>query len=368
MLSGELWPAHPKPLPDELLSCWYIRTALANGRKLLSFTELAGSRAGLWWRDVDLSLRQELLETLARRTGTPLERAQQTTLADYEGYLYEQYNPAGFSPWILSARVRNYSRRGLGTQYCPECLAEDPVPYFRRRWRLAWVTVCPKHQRLLSETCPCCGVAVAYHRLYVGRNLRLSGDVPMSICYSCGMDMSAGQNHAPKDSSSQRDEWFLRKRVSRPSAEPPNTLPLALKYQVFLERILEQGWFEWEGRPGYSHQYFDVLDGLVRLLQSKGVGEKFRQGIHRLSGLPIPLPERLHRARIIELLPVWERLELMVLAAWVMEDFDWRTVAICQEMRIAFSHLTVFFRRYRDVPFWFAPHLERVQVQLSPGE
>lgn len=40
MTHGELWPAHPRPLKDELLSSWIVRVIQANGIKLQTLSRM----------------------------------------------------------------------------------------------------------------------------------------------------------------------------------------------------------------------------------------------------------------------------------------------------------------------------------------
>ncbi len=59
-----------------------------------------------------------------------------------------------------------YLRTG-GSRYCPQCLA-DSDGIWPLRWRMAWVFSCPRHARLLRDTCQECG-GVQRVNLYVGR-------------------------------------------------------------------------------------------------------------------------------------------------------------------------------------------------------
>ena len=54
-LSGTLWPAHPKPLPDELLSSWMVRIAGQHGLKLHTFASAVWPGISIWNRDIDRS-------------------------------------------------------------------------------------------------------------------------------------------------------------------------------------------------------------------------------------------------------------------------------------------------------------------------
>ena len=39
---------------------------------------------------------------------------------------------------------------------CPWCLQGDAEPYFRRQWRLTFVTLCPQHRCQLLDRCAAC--------------------------------------------------------------------------------------------------------------------------------------------------------------------------------------------------------------------
>lgn len=75
-----------------------------------------------------------------------------------------------------------------GLHYCPNCLAEDKEPYFRRKWRLTFVTICENHHRVLHDRCPCCGAAVNFHRNELG-DYRNFAPASMTLCYSCNFDL-----------------------------------------------------------------------------------------------------------------------------------------------------------------------------------
>ena len=46
-------------------------------------------------------------------------------------------------------------------QFCPTCLREDEVPYFRQSWTLATRVSCFRHGRRLRDRCPSCGQSLA---------------------------------------------------------------------------------------------------------------------------------------------------------------------------------------------------------------
>jgi hypothetical protein len=189
ILTGELWPAHPHPYRDELLSSWLVRVAHANGLKVQTFcAQEFGNDHQLWNRDIDRLAPAWLIERMSAKTGTPLTRVWETTLLGYEGKLYDKYHPAGQLRWILPLQIYHRKRRGYGLQFCPKCLVEECEPYYRRSWRVALYTFCPKHDVMLGDRCPSCGNGVAFHRLELGKPNLIDGP-SLQCCWFCGFDL-----------------------------------------------------------------------------------------------------------------------------------------------------------------------------------
>jgi hypothetical protein len=124
-LSGGFWPAHLQPKPDELLSSWIVRLAIAHGQKLHTFCSITWPRKSIWNRDIDKSADVEIVRVLSRKTATHIKRAWATTLASYEGVLYEKHTRFGPAAWIMPVGIYHRKRMQFGLQYCPICLAED---------------------------------------------------------------------------------------------------------------------------------------------------------------------------------------------------------------------------------------------------
>ena len=150
------WPARPRPLPDELLTSWIVRLASAHDIKPHALTALTWPGTPIWNRDFDVSPDERVLDDLAVRTQLPPEVVRRTCFAEFDGVLYEARHQVGKNRWVLPAGMYNRNRKAYGLQYCPECLSEDPEPYFRRAWRLACITVCVRHDRALRDRCPKC--------------------------------------------------------------------------------------------------------------------------------------------------------------------------------------------------------------------
>jgi len=189
MLSGLYWPAHPHPFADELLSSWLVRIAHANGLKVQTFCQHEfGLNHQVWNRDIDRLGPEWLLQRLAEKSGLTMKEVWAHTLLPYQGWIYSHHQLSGQLRWILPLHIYHRKRQGFGLQYCPVCLEEDHEPYFRRAWRVALYTFCPKHQILMHDRCPACGHGVVFHRLELGHRQQTEGS-KSCFCSECDFDL-----------------------------------------------------------------------------------------------------------------------------------------------------------------------------------
>ncbi|TDM08360.1 MAG: hypothetical protein C4K60_02535 [Ideonella sp. MAG2] len=197
-LTSPLWPIRYKPLPDELLSSWLVRLAHGHGMKVQTFCNLLfGNQLQVWNRDIDRLAPPWLLDSLVLHTGTPPEMAFGTTLRVFEGIVAPKFKLSGIVQWVQSMKMYHRKREGFGLQYCPACLRCDPVPYFRKTWRLSLKTFCVTHQCRLLDVCPDCSAPVSFHRLDMGRP-EAGVDLPLCTCHDCGCDLASAPIKPPE--------------------------------------------------------------------------------------------------------------------------------------------------------------------------
>jgi hypothetical protein len=360
-ISGHLWPVHLKPLPDELLSSWIVRLAAAHGLKLHTFCTLAWPRKQIWNTDIDKHADDEFLRVLVEKTATPWERARETTLQAYEGVLYETHNPHGNTRWILPLGIYHRQHRSPGLQFCPQCLAEDPEPYFRRSWRLACTTICVRHDTALLDRCPECGATVNIHRGERGDRNKWIPD-PITYCHACRFDLAlAADAH---EAATMQECAYQRE--------------LECSQQRQLAKHLRDGWVRIPNHgPVHSHLYFTGLRQLVRLL----AGGKTQHSFHGTKG------RRFHRAvcqrygvepftvsfapgaKDVERLEVTDRRRVLSLALLLLTDWPDGFVDVCEEEGVWSSTL---LRDMRSAPFWYSnvvhEYLERSTYHASMEE
>ncbi|MDM0007482.1 TniQ family protein [Variovorax sp. J22G73] len=188
-----LWPFHFKPLEDELLSIWLIRLAHAHGYKVEQLcTLLLGRGRRLWNSDIDKFQPPHLRWALKRVTGITDAQLNAASLHSFEGYISEYFNAHGSSRWIVPLHIYHRRRKSPGLCYCPACLTSSSIPYFRRAWRLSFITVCPQHRVELLDSCPSCTAPLAPHRVDIGPDGFEPGPKRIVYCAQCGNDLRKG--------------------------------------------------------------------------------------------------------------------------------------------------------------------------------
>ena len=319
-IDASLWPYHPKPKPDELLSSWIRRTADGHGQLQYAFCHTVWPGRQILTRDIDLVADGVILTTMAEKTATSCDAAFSTTLAAYEGWLYERHYPRGRTKWILRSGVRSRNWRNAGLQYCPVCLATDESPYFRRTWRLALWAACPIHSKVLLDRCTGCGTHVMPHR-----------SPEMCLCWNCGFD--------------------LRTAPTEPADFP--ALVLHRRHQT----ILSRGWAQLgEAHFASSHLYFDLVHQVMKTLSTGQRSARLREVVaSRWGGNPRPFVFP-HVVCEVEALGSADRHRLLALAARVLEGWPFRFVGAYAEARVWHSWA---MRDLDDPPYAYEDEVRR---------
>jgi hypothetical protein len=169
-VARDRWPVSVDPRPDELLSSWINRLALANGIAPRSFSGVLGCGDGMWSPRLDLQLPGHIAAFLGDRSGVPQDAISAMALTGW-----------ALTPLLLPRRENTRRQRSTWMQYCPQCFAQDETPYFRRQWRLASRISCFVHGCGLRDRCPACrsGI-VSYDQGQL---------VPQHFCARCGFDL-----------------------------------------------------------------------------------------------------------------------------------------------------------------------------------
>lgn len=332
-LTENQWPVRLKPQEDELLSSWLMRLAMVHGLKLHTFCSITFPNKAIWNRDIDKSADDKIKQILSDKTGVSIERVYATTLAAYESVIYEKHNHFGPSPWIMPVGIYHRRRRKFGLQYCPRCLAEDKEPYYRRKWRIAFIVLCERHSIQLHDRCPSCEEPINFHRNELGNYRKFVAD-SLTLCHTCHFNL----------------------RMTEDKQIIPIT-DVEAKFTNMLLGAMDTGFFQLsEGVITYSHLFFSGLRQLMKILamQDRRVAN-MRQSISETFKVKIYVPSTLGATDVQEL-GIEARRQLLRLAYCLLQEWPHYFVELSRKYRLWSSvwmrHLEPTSQR-ATAPFWF---------------
>lgn len=323
-LTGKRWPAHPHRQDDELLSSWFVRTAHANGLKAQSFGSQIFGRTFVMTRDLDRWATDNHIRTLSEQTGASPDDLHDGLLLAYEGRVFEQLSVFGNTKWILPSVSYIRQRRRFGMQFCPHCLFFDKQPYFRKRWRMAFVTICDVHGIMLHDRCPECGAPVAFFRNDLGDVSYFHlGD--LVSCWECGFDLRRAPAYSPSG--------------------PDGKVIMTLRSLVTFHDL--GWWFQGKDTIQYGPLYFEVLHQLSQYLTTR-YGKRFLDAVDRETGWKVKsIREQAQRG--FESKPVESRHELIMAILWLLDDWPDRFIRVSQSIGATQSQIN----DGRPFPYWF---------------
>jgi Zn ribbon nucleic-acid-binding protein len=227
-LQGNSFTIVPKPFDDELFSSWFARLAYAHHTHPQTFINLyfGLSNRGLFKNNIDISLDVKLLQQIQTMCNNKIDIFK-LTLKTYSGYLQED------DINIPSNRFFSHLK------YCPMCLREDNIPYFRKAWKLAFSTICLKHNCFLHASCQKCNAPLSILKMYKDKS-------PFSSCQKCGFELKKARKIGIRNR-------YLSARSSQ---------------QKILE-ILHQGYAKFYNNIVYSFFFFDTINQLAKIILLK---------------------------------------------------------------------------------------------------
>jgi hypothetical protein len=309
------------------MSSWMVRLAFANGYPLHTFYAcLLGYRGSIWNRDVDRHPPPPLLNILAHHTGQSTEALYSMTLAAYEGVIFEHLPHVGNAAWILPVGVFHRTRRRAGLQFCPRCLEDDLITYYRRSWRLALCAMCERHLCVMQENCPKCKATIAFYRHGIGRGKEISSQ-NLRLCHMCGFDLSQAPSFIP--------DW--------PDIRSLNN------FKKIIGQFECGYWPNGSNTSYFGIPYFHGIRVLVSVINGRN-GLRLRHQLSRAIGVNI-VQGSSRSGLDFEYLTAAERLSLLLAVTWLMDEWPARFVDICSEANFTRSRLA---EEVSALPFWLA--------------
>jgi hypothetical protein len=278
-----------------------------------------------------------------------------TTLAGYENVVHAKHNILGPTSWILPVGIYHRTHRQFGLQYCPLCLAEDKVPYYRRKWRLAFLTSCEKHHVLLQDCCPHCRSPINFHRNDTGTFHKYMAE-SLTLCHACSVDL----------------------RIS----EARFRIPASPHESAFVTKLLlaiDKGFVQLnESMTTYAQLYFAGLRQIMKIVAMRDARiDMLRRTISRQFGVALYSPPTLGLHKDVQEMGLEDRRRLLGIACCILEEWPHRFIELSEKHSVWSSlwlrHLDPPVRPHSlPAPFWFwsvvHDHLYRAKYCPSDEE
>ncbi len=315
-LKNENFAIIPLPLEDEILSSWIVRTAYTHKTHPHTFTNqyLNYRHHSFFLAQSDLTLDPEMIKIIEEKSHHKID-IRSLMLTTYSGYIQENIyknNPATFF---------------THQKYCPICLREDKVLYFRKKWRVVFYNICHKHQCRLYEHCPSCKTELEISKMYDNK-------LPYTYCHHCGFELKKG-----------RKLPIHKKYIS------------SLNYQNKIFKTIENGYIKLGETPVYSFLFFEVFSKLSKLILLDGKHQFIDK--HLLFSLIKDAKQQKTNHPVFKKIDAKAQSALFGLIMYIFEDFPNNLKAYIQSNELTYYNLTT---KVHNIPFWY----ERAVNEISP--
>lgn len=306
-LKNENFVIVPIPFEDELLSSWIVRMAYAHKTHPHTFVNqyLNYRPYAFFLAENDITLNTEMIKDIESKTYHKID-VRSLMLTTYSGILQENIYPN--NPTIFFTHQK----------YCPMCLREDKVPYFRKVWRTVFYNICNKHQCYLYEYCPACHDRLDISKMY-------DNQLPFTYCHRCGFEFKKGRklpNH--------------KKYIA------------SLDYQNKIFKIIQDGYIQFGETPIYSFLFFEVFSKISKLIL---LNKKYQYiNKHPLFSLIKNAKQRKINHPIFKKIDLRGQLGLFGLIMYLFDNFPNNLENYIHRNMLTYHDLTT---KVQDIPFWY---------------
>lgn len=144
--------------------------------------------------DPDIAPAQSTIAWISDTHGLPVDKLHKMTAAGQYGTLQEK-GARGMRRWVVSMQYSRMGDRRYGLPYCPLCLREDEVPFFRLSWRCCMHSHCIKHGTLLLDKCIHCDAPTWPGLCVYVTEYEKTWSAPHQ-CPRCNADLREGESDA----------------------------------------------------------------------------------------------------------------------------------------------------------------------------
>ncbi len=130
-------------------------------------------------------------------------------------------------------------------RYCPQCLAEQSVPYYLLPWRFTFLVGCTKHTCMLLDTCPQCTKAIPL----------LMAPFKVGFCPLCRGDLRLGERH-PLPATEQERVQHLTEDLAFLLSPPDEPSEVSLSRTIISQQmaLLQHAALRQRNRPNLKER------------------------------------------------------------------------------------------------------------------
>jgi len=319
-LKSEKFTIIPIPLQDEILSSWIVRVAYAHKTHPHTFVNqyLNYRPYSFFLSECDLTLDEAMINTIDEKCRYNID-VRSLMLTTYGGYIQE--NIYDNNPTIFFAHQK----------YCPVCLREDKVPYFRKKWRVVFYNICHKHSCYLYEHCPSCKSKLDISKMH-------NNKLPYTYCHKCGFELKRGRKLS-----------VLKSYIS------------SLEYQNKIFKIIHDGYIQLDRTPVYSFLFFEVFSKLSKLILLNRKHEFINK--HPLFSLIKDAKQQNVNHPIFKKIDAKAQSCLFGLIMYLFDNFPRNLENYILQNKLTYYNLTT---KFPYLPFWYEITVNAITPRYLP--
>lgn len=319
-LKNENFTIIPIPLEDEILSSWIVRVAYAHKTHPHTFVNqyLNYRPYSFFLSECDLTLDEAMINTIDKKCRYKID-VRSLMLTTYAGYVQE--NIYDNNPTIFFTHQK----------YCPICLREDKVPYFRKKWRVVFYNMCHKHSCYLYEHCPSCKSKLDISKMH-------NNKLPYTHCHECGFELKRGRNLSVHKSN-----------IS------------SLEYQNKIFKIIHDGYIQLDRTPVYSFLFFEVFSKLSKLILLNRKHEFINK--HPLYSLIKNVKQQNVNHPIFKKIDAKTQSYLFGLIMYLFDNFPRNLENYILQNKLTYYNMTT---KVPYLPFWYKTAVNTIMPQYLP--
>lgn len=309
----------PIPFEDEILSSWIVRTAYAHKTHPHTFTNqyLDYRPHSFFLTESDITLDAKMIEAIEQKSENKVD-VHSLMLKTYSGYLQENIFD---NPNIFLCDLK----------YCPVCLQEDKVPYFRKTWRVVFYNICHKHKCQLYEHCPECKTKLDISKMY-------KNELPYTYCHKCGFELKRGRRLS-----------LIKKYIS------------SISYQNKIFKAINKGYVKLGKSVIYSFLFLEVFIKFSKLILADNT-HKFIN-THPLFKLIKDAKKQNFNHPICKRINAKEQSAFFGLVMYIFDDYPHNLKRFIMENGLTYHNMTT---KMSYVPFWYQTAVNEITPRYLP--